>query len=82
MPKKKIGESTIVAGLIVNLLLPGLGTIIFGETSIGVIQLVLSLAGIVLMATIIGLIIGCPLWIAMWIWALVVGIKALVSSRK
>jgi len=82
MPKKKIGESTIVAGIIVNIFLPGLGTIIFGEKETGIIQLVLSLTGVVLVATIIGAIIGYPLWIALWIWALITGIKTLNDSRK
>jgi len=82
MPKKKTNESTVIAGLIVNLFLPGLGTIIMGKNEVGVIQLVLSLAGVFLIATIFGMIIGCPLWVAMWIWALIVGIKTLAEIRK
>jgi len=82
MPKKKIKESAIVTGLIVNIFLPGLGTIILGQNETGIIQLVLSLVGAVLMTTIIGSFIGLPLWTAMWIWALVIGIKTLNSSRK
>jgi len=82
MKKKKIIESTIIAGLIVNILLPGLGTIIFGNNETGLIQLILSLIGIILMCTAIGSIVGFLLWASMWIWALVFGVKTLCDSKK
>ena len=82
MPKKKVKESTTIIGLIVNLFLPGLGTIIFGLTETGVIQLVLYLVGVFLMVSILGAIVGVPLMLAMWIWALVLSIKTLVKTRK
>ena len=61
-----------IIGLIVNVLfLPGLGSIIGGRTSTGIIQLVLFLVSIPLMF----ILIGFPLALAMWIWALVTGIQ-------
>ena len=73
---KKPDKTLAIVGLILNILvLPGLGTIIAGRTKPGVIQLVLSIVGLGLTLTIIGAIIGIPLIIAMWIWALVSGIK-------
>jgi TM2 domain-containing membrane protein YozV len=79
---KKASEGTAVLGLIVNLALPGLGTIIAGKYDIGTIQLVLSLVGCFFTMTFIGAIIGLPLYLAMWIWALITGIKILKESRK
>ena len=80
---KKI-ESAKIAGLIVNLFLPGLGTIIAGKYDIGAIQLILALIGCFISMTFVGVIIGIPLYLAMWIWALITGIKSLKKqeSRK
>jgi len=66
-------KTMAIVGLILNILvLPGLGTIIGAienkpYMNQGIIQLVLFLIGIPLTFVIIGI----PLMIAMWIWALV-----------
>ena len=82
MKKEKTSETIALAGLIVNLFLPGLGTIILGKYDIGTIQLILALIGCFLAMTFIGTIIGIPLYLGMWIWALVTGIKELKKARK
>ena len=70
-------KTMAIVGLILNIIiLPGLGTIIGAienkpYMNQGIIQLVLFLVGIRLAI----LLIGIPLMIAMWIWALVSGIK-------
>ncbi len=65
-----------IVGLIVNIaVLPGLGTIIAKQMKPGVIQLVLALVGWVLIWTIIGMIIGIPLMMIAWVWALITSIK-------
>ena len=70
-------KTMAIVGLILNIIiLPGLGTIIGAienkpYMNQGIIQLVLFLVGIPLAI----LLIGIPLMIAMWIWALVSGIK-------
>ncbi|MEM2956281.1 MAG: hypothetical protein QW041_01770 [Candidatus Pacearchaeota archaeon] len=79
--RKDDEKTTIIIGLIVNLFLPGLGTIIFGKYDIGIIQLVLSLVGFFISITTIGVIIGIPLIIGMWIWALVTGIIVLKKNK-
>lgn len=75
--KKKDTKTMAILGLILNLIiLPGLGTIVGGETKKGVWQLVLFLIGIPLTF----IIIGIPLMIGVWIWALVTSIQQLKDS--
>jgi TM2 domain-containing membrane protein YozV len=70
--KKGPSQGIAIVALLLNILvLPGLGTLIAGRTTPGVIQLVLFLIGIPLSLVLIGI----PLMIGMWIWALVTGIQ-------
>jgi len=71
-----------IAGFIANLVLPGLGTIIIGKYDIGTIQIVLSLISVFFLANLVGVIIGIPIFIATWIWALFTGIKILKNLKK
>ncbi len=67
--------------LILNILIPGVGTIIYGETQRGVIQLVLYILGWILTIILIGPIIS----LGAWIWSLIDGInyyKILTGSAK
>ena len=57
--------------LIVSFFLPGVGSMINGDVGIGVTILLLWLLAIGLDVTVIGLILGVPLGIAMFIWGLV-----------
>ena len=70
-------ETKNIVGLLVNLVIPGLGTIIWGESKTGTIQLVLFLVGGLLAA--IG---GTLLMAGTWIWALVVGIQRVSAAKK
>jgi TM2 domain-containing membrane protein YozV len=75
---KKPSQGIAIAALLLNILvLPGLGTIIGGRTTQGVIQLVLFIIGIPLSMVLIGI----PLVIAMWIWALVSGIQIIKEAE-
>ena len=83
-----MAEGKAIAGLIVNLFFPGLGSLIGGRTKTGIWQLVLlvlswvlvfggvflSLLGSVLSLLII---LGWVVSIGNWIWALVTGIQML-----
>ena len=70
-------KTLAIVGLIINIfVLPGLGTIIGGETSKGITQLVLFIVSIPLML----ILIGIPLAIAMWIWALVTSINQIKNT--
>jgi TM2 domain-containing membrane protein YozV len=60
-----------VLGILVNLFFPGVGTMIVGKVGQGVAQLCLYLFGVFLTFTAIGAIIGIPLCVIVWIWALV-----------
>lgn len=74
----KTSKGLAVAALLLNvLLLPGLGTIIGGRTTEGIIQLVLTLVGIPLSIFLVGI----PLIIVAWVWALVSGIQILQESE-
>lgn len=76
--KEKVSQGLAIAALLINVLvLPGLGSIIGGKTNPGITQLVLFLIGIPLAFVIVGI----PLMIAMWIWALVTGIQIVKEAN-
>lgn len=76
---KKPTQGIALAALLLNILvLPGLGTIIGGRTTQGVWQLVLFIVSIPL----IFILIGIPLAIGVWIWALVSGIQLVQEADK
>jgi TM2 domain-containing membrane protein YozV len=66
-----------MAGLLLNLVVPGVGSIVAGKTVEGIIQLVLLVIGLPLCFVLIGI----PLCIAVWGWALATGLRALNESH-
>ena len=56
---------------IINIFLPGVGTLLVGKILIGVIQILLYMAAHALTWTVIGALIGVPLIVIIWIWALI-----------
>lgn len=58
-------------GIIVNIFLPGIGTLIVKKWIQGIIQLIIVFIASLLTFTGIGSIFGIPLLIAVWIWALI-----------
>jgi TM2 domain-containing membrane protein YozV len=66
------------AGLMLNLVLPGVGSIVAGRTVEGILQLVLFMISIPLCF----ILIGIPLCVATWAWALASGIKGLNAARS
>lgn len=80
--KKSEGKATnktlAIVGLILNIIIwPGLGTIIGGDVGKGVVQMVLSLVAIPLMYFLIGI----PLIVGVWIWALISSINQIKCSE-
>lgn len=71
-------ETKNIVGLLINLVIPGIGTIIWGDTNKGIIQLVLFLVGVFLSC----IIIGIPLAFGAWVWALVKGIQRLSKQKE
>lgn len=75
---KSYSSGMSIAGLILNAFFwPGLGTIINGDTQKGIIQMVLTLVSLPLMI----IIVGIPLLIGTWIWALVTSIEQIRNSN-
>ncbi len=68
--------------LVLNLLLPGVGTILLGQVSIGVLQLVLQVVAWVLDFTVILTPFGIVLGFSVWVWALVISIRAFSAGRR
>jgi TM2 domain-containing membrane protein YozV len=71
-------EGTAVVALVLNILFPGVGSLVAGRTSQGVAQLVLWVVSIPLMVVLIGF----PMALAAWVWSLVSGIHILEESRR
>lgn len=70
-----------IVGLVLNVaILPGLGSLVAGKIKTGVLQLVFLLIGFLLTLTVIGAILGIPLMIAVWVWGIVTGVKAIQES--
>ena len=83
-----MAEGKAIAGLIVNLFLPGLGSLIGGRTKTGIWQLVLLVLSwvlvfggvfLLLLDSVLSLLIilGWVVSVGNWIWALVTGIQML-----
>lgn len=70
-------QARAIAGLVVNLFIPGLGSLIGGKTREGILQLVISIISIPLFLVLIGI----PLLAAMWIWALVTSIQMIMEAK-
>lgn len=60
-----------VLGIIVNIFLPGIGTLIVGKITEGIVQIILILLSLFLGFTVIGLLIGIPLYLIVWIWSII-----------
>ena len=75
---KKRSQGAAIAGLLLNVLvLPGVGTIVGGDTRKGILQLVLFLVGIPLILVVVGLF----LMFGVWIWALVTSIQQIQETQ-
>lgn len=76
-----ISTGKAIAVLVVNWILPGVGSFIAGKNKEATWQLVLYIVGGVLCLTLVGIIIGGPLMLAGWIWALVTSIQLLTEAK-
>ena len=68
--------------LLLNLAVQGLGSLCFGKIIQGIFQLIIWVVGFVLTLTGIGAIVGFPLIVIAWIWALVVSVGALSGGNR
>jgi len=65
-----------ILAIIVNIFLPGFGTLIVKKFVQGILQILLSIFAAFLMATGIGGIIGIPLYLIVWIWAIISSVQS------
>lgn len=59
------------AGIILNFFIPGVGSLVIGQSGQGIAQLLLYFFGMIFTFTLIGAVIGLPMMLAAWIWGLV-----------
>jgi hypothetical protein len=71
-------EGTAVAAMVLNVFIPGSGSLVAGRTAIGMMQLMLWIIGMPLCF----LLVGVPMVLASWVWSLVTGIQILEESRR
>ena len=71
-------EGTAVAAMVLNVIIPGSGSLVAGRVAVGVVQLLLWVIGVPLSFVLIGI----PMVLAAWIWSLVTGIQILEESRR
>ena len=82
-------QTLAIIGLLLNIFIPGTGSLIGGRTNEGILQLSIlfgSVAvGFVLTITIIGAIIGIPILILgpliAWIWGLITGVQMIMDAN-
>lgn len=70
-------EAQAVAGLVLNLCVPGVGSLVAGKSGPGVAQLAMLIAGLPLCF----ILIGFPIIFASWVWALMTGVQALQEAK-
>lgn len=86
-PKGIIGmiatePKSMVATIVLSIFFPGAGHIYLGDTGTGLTILILYIVGYLINFTIVGMIIGIPLIIAMWLWGLIGAIKRCDEINK
>ena len=74
---RKVGLGLAIFALIVNVLLPGVGSLIAGKTKTGLYQLIMFIVSIPLMIFFVGFII----FFAVWIWGIVTGARLVNDAR-
>jgi hypothetical protein len=61
-----------INGLVLNVIVPGLGTLLYGKTEIGVGQLLMAVLGIPVLFK-LSIFLGLAMLVGAWIWSIVVG---------
>ena len=71
-------EAAAVTGLVLNMCMPGVGSIVAGKPGPGIAQLAMLVAGIPLCFVLIGF----PLVFAAWLWSIMTAAAALQEARR
>lgn len=75
--KKKISQGLATLALILNIIFPGVGSLIGGKVKTGLFQLILMLAIIFLFPIRVGVLA----WIAAIVWGIVTGVLLIKDSQ-
>ncbi|MDP1695769.1 MAG: hypothetical protein Q8L29_02570 [archaeon] len=81
--QNSISQGLAIVALLLNILIPpfGLGSLIAGKIKSGIYQIVLTIVGFISFLTDILAIIGAPMMIVAWVWALITGINIVKESK-
>jgi TM2 domain-containing membrane protein YozV len=71
-------DGVAVTAMVLNVLVPGVGSLVAGRVGIGIGQLILWIVGLPLCFVLVGM----PMVLAAWIWSLVTGIQILEESKR
>jgi TM2 domain-containing membrane protein YozV len=77
LPTNPPSEAQAVTGLVLNLCIPGVGSLVAGKPGPGIAQLAMLIAGLPLCFVLVGF----PIVFAAWLWALMTGVQALQESK-
>ena len=79
--KKTTKTSSVLAisALVLNILLPGLGSVIGGRIKTGIYQLILIAFALTAAIFVPGWLAFCILWAIAWIWGIITGIQLIRS---
>ncbi|MDI3474232.1 MAG: hypothetical protein PWQ28_92 [Candidatus Woesearchaeota archaeon] len=72
---KKVKGTVALASLILNMAIPGIGSLVAEKKNEGTWQLILLIIGALVSLTVAGAVIGIPLVIIAWIWSVLTAIK-------
>jgi TM2 domain-containing membrane protein YozV len=76
------GAQMKVLAVIVNIFVPGVGSLIIGKIGTGIIQLILYGLGVLFSLTGIGVIVGGPICLVVWIWGIITAATAQVKPMQ
>ena len=81
---EKLKKLNLISGFIANLIIPGFGTIIFGNYEIGILQLILTVCGALLIFSELfytPTIVIVAIMILVWLWALTTSLKEIKKKK-
>jgi TM2 domain-containing membrane protein YozV len=71
-----------IAGIVVNIFFPGIGTLIVGKIGQGIAQIILAIIALILNLTVVLAIIGIPLAIGVWVWGIVSAATPKIEKQR
>ena len=75
---RKISQGLAIGALLINIIIPGLGSLIAHKVKVGIWQIILLFIGIFLSYFTY---LGIPFLVVAWIWGLITGIQLINQSE-